>query len=96
MKKNEPTKTKETAQGIMLFYFGDNKISRNISPDEPCYIVHSGGFFLDNLSVTQNGYTKEYTAPNVANIITSMMFLIMMLLIFSSMLFYLAMKIIYG
>jgi hypothetical protein len=80
----------------MLFYFGNNKIIREISPDEPCYIFHYGGFFFDNISINQNGDKKEYTAPNVANIITSIIFMFMMLLIFSGMLFYLVMKIIYG
>lgn len=96
METIESTKTNETAQGIMLFYFGDNKIVREISPDEPCFIFHSGGFFFDNLSLTQNGHTAEYGSPNVANIITSFIFMIMMLFIFSGMLCYLAMKLIYS
>lgn len=95
MEKIESAEPNETTQGIMLFYFGDNKIIREISPDEPCFIFHSGGFFFDNLSITQNGHTAEYSSPNVANIITSFIFMIMMILFFSAMLCYFATKLIY-
>ncbi|MDD3593837.1 MAG: hypothetical protein PHX18_04320 [Candidatus Gastranaerophilales bacterium] len=70
----------ETAESKVVVYFGLNQIEREISPDEPCYIFHSGGFFLDNLSITQNGYTREYSTPNVANITTFLIFIAMSIL----------------
>jgi len=70
----------ETAESKVVVYFGANQIEREISPDEPCYIFHYGGFFFDNISINQNGDTREYSTPNVANILTCLMFAVMGLL----------------
>lgn len=70
----------EPAESKVVVYFGANQIEREISADERCYIVHNGGFFLDSLSITQNGYTREYSTPNVANITTFLIFMAMSIL----------------
>lgn len=70
----------ETAESKVVVYFGTKQIEREISAYEHCYIVHNGGFFLDRLSITQNGDTREYSTPNVANILTCLMFAVMGLL----------------
>lgn len=70
----------ESTESKVVVYFGTNQIEREISPDERCYIVHNGGFFLDRLSITQNGDTREYSTPNVANIITFLIFMAMSVL----------------
>ena len=73
----------EQAESKVVVYFGANQIEREISADERCYIVHNGGFFLDRLSITQNGDTREYSTPNVANIFTCLFFILVS--IFSTM-----------